>query len=62
MSSIRAKRQMLRKHWPPPAPGKFMWSAGPKHPGLRKAGLTFIYDGCDALAILQAAHDMLDLR
>jgi methylmalonyl-CoA mutase len=33
---------------------------GPSEPELRQAGIgTFVYAGCDALAILQAAHEMI---
>jgi len=34
-----------------------------QEPSLRKAGVqTFIYAGCDALATLQTAHDMLAIK
>jgi methylmalonyl-CoA mutase len=36
---------------------------GDQQPALRDAGVqTFIYSGCDALATLQAAHDMFKLQ
>jgi hypothetical protein len=53
------------------AAAKSLAAAGARHiyvvggaqaAGLRQAGFTFIDDGCDALAILEAAHDMIGLR
>ena len=46
----------------PPAPGSFISPAGrgERKAALRAAGVQcFIYDGCDALATLPAAYDIL---